>query len=98
MLHDIVEDTHWQLMHVNEQFGPNVADIVELVTKDNSLSYEGNIARIIASGNISAMKVKWADNLANMSGNKSHMSSERRNRLNSKYTGSFADLSAVLGV
>ena len=98
MLHDIVEDTHWQLMHVSEQFGPNVADIVDLVTKDKTLSYEGNIARIIASGNRSAMKVKLADNFANMSGDKSQMSAERRNRLNSQYMDSIAALSAALGV
>jgi len=98
LLHDIVEDTPWQLMHVAEQFGDNVAEIVGLVTKDPDLSYEGNIMRIIASGNQSAIKIKWADNLANMRSNKSDMSAERRDKLNEKYAKSFPALSSVLGV
>lgn len=98
LLHDVVEDTQFTLQDVADQFGDNVAEIVSLVTKDSSLSYEGNILRIIASGNLSAIKVKWADNMANMSGDKSDMSAERRERLNAKYAKSFPLLSAVLGV
>lgn len=98
LLHDVVEDTDFDLTDISERFGDNVAQIVELVTKDRSLSYEGNILRIISSGNRSAMKVKWADNMANMTGDKSDMDAERRERLNAKYAKSFSTLSAVLGV
>lgn len=98
LLHDVVEDTDFDLSDISERLGDNVAEIVALVTKDRALSYEGNILRIISSGNRSAMKVKWADNMANMTGDKSGMDAERRERLNEKYAKSFATLSAVLGV
>ena len=97
-LHDVVEDTEVTVEDVAERFGDHVAEIVRLLTKDENLSYEGNILRIVHSGNRSAVKVKWADNLANMTGDKSHMKPERRERLNTQYASSFATLSAVLGV
>jgi len=98
LLHDVVEDTPFTLQDIADQFGDSVAEIVGLLTKDRSLTYEGNILRIISSGNRAAIKVKWADNMANMSGDKSGMDAERRERLNAKYAKSFSTLSAVLGV
>jgi GTP pyrophosphokinase len=98
LLHDVVEDTAWTLQDVSDTFGDNVAGIVALVTKDKELSYMGNITQIIASGNRSAMRVKWADNSANMSSDKSHMDAGRRERLNKKYAESFPLLSAALGI
>lgn len=97
LLHDVVEDTCFTLKDVADRFGDNVAKIVGLLTKDPNMTYEQNILRIISSGNVSAMKVKWADNNANMTGDKSHMKPERRERLNEQYAKSFTMLSAVLG-
>lgn len=98
ILHDVVEDTDYTLTDIAERFGDNVAEIVGLLTKNSELSYMGNIMRIIGSGNRSAMRVKWADNMENMQGDKSHMDTKRRERLNKKYSESFPILSAALGV
>lgn len=98
LLHDVAEDTVFTLADVSEAFGDNVHNIVELVTKDVNLNYMGNILRVVNSKNRSAMKVKWADNLANMTSDKSQMDSARRDRLNKKYAGSFPLLSAALGL
>lgn len=97
-LHDTVEDTTMTLERIRVQYGQPVADIVELVTKDPSLTYMENIERIIASKNRSAMKVKWADNLANMNADKSHMEPERREKLTKRYAKSFVLLSSALGI
>jgi len=98
LLHDVPEDTVFTLSDIAHEFGDNVHHIVSLVTKDPTLNYQGNILRVINSKNRAAMKVKWADNMANMASDKSHMSAERRARLNKKYAGSFPLLSAALGL
>ena len=84
LLHDVVEDTDVVMPDIRSFCSTNVANVVELLTKDNSLSYEENIDRIIASGNNSAARIKWADNFVNMSGDKSAMSAEKRNKLNKR--------------
>jgi len=98
LLHDVIEDTDNTEVDISDFFGDNVARIVGLLTKDPDLTYEDNIMRIVRGGRIEAVRVKWADNVANMSGDKSHMSSARRERLNEQYAKSFTTLSAVLGV
>ena len=87
ILHDILEDTPATPEHLREVFGDVVCDIVNLVTKDESLSYEENIQRIVDSGNIGAIIVKYGDNRANGSGDKSHMTEARRNKLEARYQG-----------
>lgn len=69
ILHDIVEDTWWTLDDVEFSFGEDIAEIVGLLTKDESLSYEENISRIANSGNLNAIMVKIADNNTNLSNN-----------------------------
>lgn len=96
LLHDVVEDTPHTLEELEELFGSDVAEIVDLLTKRPGLSYKESIDRIINSGNRSAMKVKLADNMVNMSGDKSHMPEERRKRLETKYDDSFAALTLAL--
>jgi len=98
LLHDVPEDTEYTVGDVSDMFGDNVGEIVSLVTKDDNLPYMGNIMRIISSGNRSAMRVKWSDNMANMRSDKSHMDHDRRERLNKKYAESFPLLSSALGV
>lgn len=98
MLHDTVEDTNVGFYEIERRFGGSVVDIVHLVTKDDDLDYKDNILRIIKSKNYSAMRVKWADNLANMTADKSHMDAARRNKLNGRYAESFALLASALGI
>jgi (p)ppGpp synthase/HD superfamily hydrolase len=85
LLHDVVEDTSYTLRYISWRWGDEVADIVALLTKDDSLSYEDNISRIIDSGNVSAMLVKYSDNQVNLGGDKSAMKPERAQRLTKKY-------------
>ncbi len=98
LLHDVVEDTARTLQDVADSFGDRVTTIVDLLTKQKGMAYQDGILRIVNSGNRSAIKIKWADNFVNMNGDKSHMSPERRDRLNTKYAASFLTLSSVLGV
>ena len=85
LLHDIVEDTYVTVADVRESFGDKVADIVDLVTQHKGLSYAANIARITESGNLSAMRVKLADNKANIESDKSIMDPERAASLTERW-------------
>lgn len=98
LLHDVVEDTPMTLEEISALFGVGVAEIVRLVTKDLQCTYAQNIERIINSRNYSAMKVKLADNMANISSDKSFMSTDRRLRLNNRYAMSLAKLYFALGI
>jgi (p)ppGpp synthase/HD superfamily hydrolase len=98
LLHDVPEDTAYNVKDVGERFGDGVETIVGLVTKDDTLTYDQNIMRIVHRGNRSAVRVKWSDNRVNMGNDKSHMDAKRRERLNGKYAKSFLTLSSVLGV
>ena len=86
LLHDVVEDTDNTIDSIAAGWSAEVAYVVSLVTKDNSLSYEENISRIIDSGNVSAMRVKLSDNQINYAGDKNHMKPERAERLSKKYS------------
>tara|TARA_R110000796_G_scaffold12575_6_gene41538 strand:- start:6369 stop:6830 length:462 start_codon:yes stop_codon:yes gene_type:complete len=85
LLHDVVEDTDYTVSDIAEGWNTEVADIVALLTKDDSLSYEDNISRIIDSGNVSAMLVKYSDNQINQRSDKSAMKPARAERLNNQY-------------
>lgn len=98
MLHDVVEDTDRTLDDIIDNFGNNVSTIVGLLTKKAGNDYEQSIDRILASKNRSAMKVKWADNHVNMTGDKSGMVRARRDKLNARYAKSFIRLSAAIGI
>lgn len=98
LLHDTVEDTNVTIIDIAVEFGREVAVMVDLLTKDPTLTYRENIKRIINSGNVGAMRVKLADNLVNASGDKSDMSPERREKLESRYAWSIEQLSLTLGV
>jgi GTP pyrophosphokinase len=86
LLHDTVEDTSWSLNDLGVIYSAEVIEIVRLLTKDTTMSYRANIQKIIDSGNADAMHVKLADNMVNISGDKSHMSKERHDRLMTKYS------------
>jgi (p)ppGpp synthase/HD superfamily hydrolase len=92
-LHDVLEDTQ---VTANDLLGigvpSDVVDIVELLTKDKNLRYFQNIARIIDSGNIKAMKVKLADNYSNSMAN----DDPSKSHLRGKYSTSIQMLSAAI--
>ena len=99
LLHDVVEDTEYDRAALEKLgYSKEVLDAVDLVTKDKSLSYEGNIQRIISSKNKLAMMVKFADNYQNYTGDKSHWPAEKAAKSQAKYKKSMEALGAKLGV
>lgn len=96
LLHDVVEDTDHTIEDIAELFGDEIAAMVGLLTKNTRMQYKENIQRIIDSKNVGAMKVKLADNLINVNGDKSQMTFERRSKLNTRYVMSIVMLSEAL--
>lgn len=99
LLHDVVEDTNLTPADLQKMgYNAQVIDTVELVTKNPSLDYEGNIRRIIQSGNKLAMMVKFADNFMNYTGDKSNWDPKKAAKSQAKYLKSMQDLGKVLGI
>jgi (p)ppGpp synthase/HD superfamily hydrolase len=97
LLHDVIEDTNYTAEMLRERFNDNVIAMVELLTKDETLSYAENIQRIQDSENVGAMIVKLADNRINRNGQKpSWMAPVRANRLNARYDASIIALTNTL--
>lgn len=98
-LHDVVEDTHISLDELSKLgFDPQVIEAVGLLTKDKSLTYQQNIAKIINSGNPLAMMVKYSDNYENYTGDKSSWASEKAASSQKKYLASLNMLGDKLRV
>jgi len=99
LLHDTLEDTpHTPEDLKAKGFTPEVINAVKLLSKDKKLSYRDNIERIIRSGDKHAQMVKYADNMANYTGDKSGWDPEKRKASQAKYMDSMKRLGAVLGV
>lgn len=64
VLHDVVEDTEYDLDDIEHKFGTEVRDAVDAVTKRDGEDYEGLIDR--AAANSIARSVKIADLEDNM--------------------------------
>ncbi len=66
LLHDVLEDTNISADDLSAHgYSDAIIDILHLVSKLPGETYFDFIRRVIASGNVSAVKVKFADNLAN---------------------------------
>lgn len=96
LMHDLLEDCNLTESTLRAIASKEVVDMVVLLTKDKSLTYEENVQRIIDSGNIGAMKVKLADNTVNMRGDKSKMSQSRKEKLETRYQRSIEMLTKAL--
>jgi (p)ppGpp synthase/HD superfamily hydrolase len=99
LCHDVVEDTAYSL---DDLLGLGLSEVevaaISLVTKVKGLTYAENIQRIIDSGDVRAMMVKYADNHVNYNGDKSGWSPARAAKANANYAWSMNALGAVLGV
>lgn len=88
LLHDTLEDiegmTPETLLYLN--IPQNIIDIVLLVTKTKGVSYEEEINKIISSGNVGAIRVKYSDMSDNSDPNRlAKLDEEARTRLYNKY-------------
>jgi hypothetical protein len=103
LLHDTIEDTPTSPETLQKKgFHPDVVGAVQLLSKDKTKSYEGNIENI-ASGKTPAHKlaqmVKYADNMSNyMASPKSEWDRDRVKKQKDKYMRSMEKLGGVLGV
>jgi len=74
LLHDVVEDTAYQLDEIREEFGPEVAEIVDGATKitdifkSREITQAESYRKLLLSmvGDVRVMLVKFADRLHNM--------------------------------
>lgn len=88
-LHDVVEDTRYTIDQIARMgYSPEVVEAVRLLTKNKALTYKDNIRGIIASGNRLAIMVKYADNYANYTGDKSTWEPEKAASSQKKYRSS----------
>src|ERR1700741_3315958 len=88
LLHDVVEDTLTTIERIQELFGPEVAHVVEGVTKISAISFSSSEQRqaenfrkmlLAMVDDIRVVVVKLADRLHNMR-TLNHMSEDRRLR------------------
>jgi GTP diphosphokinase / guanosine-3',5'-bis(diphosphate) 3'-diphosphatase len=88
LLHDVVEDTEYDLKHVREEFGDTVADIVDGATKisdifkSHEITQAENYRKLLLSmvNDIRVILLKFADRLHNMR-TLHYLSSERQKRI-----------------
>ena len=90
LLHDTVEDIPSMSFNYLKELGfnDNVLNIVKIVTKDkaNKIPYQDEISRILSSGNIEAIKLKYADMSDNYNSERLKLlEEETRIRLENKY-------------
>jgi len=107
LLHDTIEDTNTTYSNVQKEFGKEVADLVEGVTKISKL--EGNIIKnskaenirkliLATSKDIRVLLVKLADRLHNMRTLNSIENEERRTRIAKETMEIYAPLSDRMGM
>jgi (p)ppGpp synthase/HD superfamily hydrolase len=88
-LHDVVEDTKYTIDQIAKMgYSPEIVEAVKLLTKNKDLTYKDNIRNIINSGNRLAIMVKYADNYANYTGDKSDWAPEKAASSQKKYKSS----------
>jgi GTP pyrophosphokinase len=106
LLHDVVEDTLTTIEKIHEHFGPEVAHVVEGVTKISAIPFSSSEERqaenfrkmlLAMVDDIRVILVKLADRLHNMR-TLSHMSEERRQRTAQETLDIYAPIANRLGM
>jgi guanosine-3',5'-bis(diphosphate) 3'-pyrophosphohydrolase len=106
LLHDVVEDTLTTIERIQELFGPEVAHVVEGVTKISAISFSSKEARqaetfrkmlLAMVDDIRVILVKLADRLHNMR-TLDHLPEERRTRIAQETADIYAPIANRLGM
>src|SRR6187401_433015 len=106
LLHDVVEDTLTTIERIRELFGPEVAHVVEGVTKISAITFSSSEERqaenfrkmlLAMVDDIRVILVKLADRLHNMR-TLEHMSEERRLRTAQETLDIYAPIANRLGM
>src|SRR5580765_4792896 len=106
LLHDIVEDTQTPIERIKELFGPDVAHVVEGVTKLSSIQFSSSEERqaenfrkmlLAMVDDIRVILVKLADRLHNMR-TLHHLPEERRARIAQETRDIYAPIANRLGM
>lgn len=61
LIHDVVEDSDFDLNDVRKNFGTDVARIVDLLTRDSSMTYNEYINRLLSSNDPYVLLIKYYD-------------------------------------
>ncbi|MDB5107361.1 MAG: 3-pyrophosphokinae and (p)ppGpp 3-pyrophosphohydrolase [Candidatus Binatus sp.] len=106
LLHDVVEDTHASLAEVQAQFGPEVAQLVDGVTKVSRITFQSreekqaeNFRKMIIAmaHDIRVVLIKLADRLHNMR-TLDHLGSDRQQEIARETMEIYAPISHRLGI
>jgi len=106
LLHDVVEDTLTTIERINELFGPEVAHVVEGVTKISAITFSSSEERqaenfrkmlLAMVDDIRVILVKLADRLHNMR-TLNHLSEERRIKIAQETIDIYAPIANRLGM
>lgn len=96
-LHDVIEDTSWTAARLREAgVSPAAVAIVEEVTRPENVTYLTWIGNLAASGSLSAVKVKIADNEDNSAAERTAAIPEGQSLLEKRYRPARAMLEARL--
>src|SRR5213596_1914335 len=106
LLHDVVEDTLTTIERIQELFGPDVAHVVEGVTKISAITFSSSEERqaenfrkmlLAMVDDIRVILVKLADRLHNMR-TLNHLPEERRNKIAQETRDIYAPIANRLGM
>ena len=99
LLHDIIEDTEISYKDLEEVgFTKEILEVLELVTRKETETYEEFINRIIESNNITALKVKQKDMENNMDLSRiKNPTEEDKKRIKEKYQPQYKKIIKKIG-
>src|SRR5215218_2650282 len=106
LLHDVVEDTLTTIERIQELFGPDVAHVVEGVTKISAITFSSSEERqaenfrkmlLAMVDDIRVILVKLADRLHNMR-TLHHLPEERRTKISQETLDIYAPIASRLGM